>query len=489
MKLNKICDKNISFGDCELTILRLAVDQAEKKMGKRIVSSENVIKMIEIVENFIKRKNLICYGGTAINNILPKDLQFYDKETEIPDYDFFTTNALNDAKELADIYYKEGFEDVEAKSGIHHGTYKVFVNYTPVADITSIPKEIFSVLKKESIRVSGILYAPPNFLRMSMHLELSRPAGDISRWEKVLKRLTLLNKYYPITNIDCNKVDLQRDLATTYEDVKKNEIYDTIIKTFISQGVVFFGGYAISQYKKLMKHKKKDNRVSDFDVLSKTPKVTAEIIKERLNDIGVSKVKIIRHEAIGELVPLHYELKIGVDTVAFIYEPVSCHSYNLINIKGEKVKIATIDTILSFYLAFLYANKPYYNEFIDRTICLSKFLFDVQQENRLSQNGVLKRFSIVCYGRHHGLDDSRTEKAKKFIELKNKRGTKEFEEWFLNYVPGNKTESKENKEGKEGKEGKENKEGKSKRKKRNYPYTKNSKSNNPYNRTRKMKFW
>ena len=270
MKLNKVCGKNISFDDCELTILRLAVDKADKKMGKRIVSSENVIKMIEIVENFMKRKNLICYGGTAINNILPKEAQFYDKETSIPDYDFFSFNAINDAKELANIYYKEGFEDVEAKSGIHNGTYKVFVNYTPVADITSIPKEIFNVLKKESIRVSGILYAPPNFLRMSMHLELSRPAGDISRWEKVLKRLTLLNKYYPITKIDCNHVELQREMDTPYEDVKKKEIYDTITKTFISQGVVFFGGYAISQYKKLMKHPKKNINVSDFDVLSNT---------------------------------------------------------------------------------------------------------------------------------------------------------------------------------------------------------------------------
>ena len=49
----------------------------------------------------------------------------------------FSENALNDAKELADIYYKKGFIDVEAKSGQHHGTYKVFVNY-PVAILYDI---------------------------------------------------------------------------------------------------------------------------------------------------------------------------------------------------------------------------------------------------------------------------------------------------------------------------------------------------------------
>ena len=57
--------------------------------------------------------------------------------------------------------------------------------------------ERVKLYKKDSIQVAGILYAPPNYLRMGMYLELSRPAGDTSRWEKVLKRLTLLNKNYP----------------------------------------------------------------------------------------------------------------------------------------------------------------------------------------------------------------------------------------------------------------------------------------------------
>jgi len=164
----------------------MAVDKAEEKIAKRVVNSDDIKKMISIVEDFIKVKNLICYGGTAINNILPVEDQFYNKDVEIPDYDFFTPDALNDAKELANIYYQNGYTDVEAKSGQHHGTYKVFVNFIPVADLTQFPKEIYNALKKDAIRVSGILYAPPNFLRMSMYLELSRPTGDVCRWRKCL---------------------------------------------------------------------------------------------------------------------------------------------------------------------------------------------------------------------------------------------------------------------------------------------------------------
>ena len=171
---NDTC-KNLNFEDCELAILRQAVDTAEEKQGKIAANSPEIKRIIGIVENYIRQKQLICYGGTAINNILPKQDQFYNTDVEIPDYDFYSSNALTNAKELVDTYIKEGFVEVEAKSGQHHGTYKVFVNFIPVADITSLPKELFNAIKKEAIRVAGIYYAPPNLLRMSMYLELSRP--------------------------------------------------------------------------------------------------------------------------------------------------------------------------------------------------------------------------------------------------------------------------------------------------------------------------
>jgi hypothetical protein len=442
MPKNKNNCKDLSFADCELAILRMAVDQAEEKMGKRVVNSEDVQKIIDIVEEFIKRKKEICYGGTAINNILPEEDRFYNKDVEIPDYDFFSQNALEDAKELADIYYKKGFIDVEAKSGQHHGTYKVFVNYMAVADITHIPKEIFNALKEDSISIGGILYAPPNFLRMSMYLELSRPAGDISRWEKVLKRLTLLNKNYPITDIDCNNVDFQREM-----DNRENEdkIFETVKNTLINQGVVFFGGFANTLYSQYMPAnlQKKLEKVADFDVLSNNPENTAEVIKERLHDNGIKNVKIIKQPAVGEIVPEHYEVKVGKDSILFIYKPIGCHSYNVLMMGGKKVKVSTIDTMLSFYLAFLYANKPYYNQFIDRILCMSKFLFDVQQKNRLAQNGLLKRFSITCYGHQESVEEMKAEKAAKYKELKKINDKKQFEEWFLSYKPDDIKTSKE----------------------------------------------
>jgi len=91
--------------------------------------------------------------------------------------------------------------------------------------------------------------------------------------------------------------------------------------------------------------------------------------------------------------------------------------------------------MLSFYLAFLYADRPYYNQFLDRILCMSKFLFDVQQKNRLEQKGLLRRFSITCYGHQESVEEMRADKAEKYKELKQKGDKKEFEEWFLNYKP------------------------------------------------------
>ena len=230
--------KDKLFHEKELDILKKAVDKAQIRNKKMAALSPEVTEIMLSVEDFLRRSKCICYGGTAINNILPVSDQFYDKNLEIPDYDFYSRDALKHAKDLADIYASLGWKDVEAKAGIHYGTFKVFVNYIPVADITQMDKELFNSIKKDALKVNGILYAPPNFLRMSMYLELSRPKGDVSRWEKVLRRLTLLNKNYPLENPKCNSDTFRRDFDTnTVSKSDKKDIYYIARDSFIMCGI------------------------------------------------------------------------------------------------------------------------------------------------------------------------------------------------------------------------------------------------------------
>jgi len=598
----------LSYDEKELEILRDAVDVMEKRKGTKIIQDPQVKKIISIVEEFIADKKLVCYGGTAINNILPEDAQFYNKDIELPDYDFYSDNALDHAKELADIYYKAGYEDVEAKSGVHHGTYKVFVNFTGIADITQMEPALFKAITRDAIIKKGIRYAPPDFLRMAMYLELSRPDGDVSRWEKVQKRLVLLNTHYPLKGYNCDKIEYQRGfegatkantgeisisrsrsksksqsrsrsrsrsrsksrsvpdsatrsrsvkkggsasatrsvkalkrkaisgiihkyrgslgaymkrlyhdipsheetigdfkytveedklthkyrLVATYErllgaddtfvlysmkasdvdadadasatasknpesspeysvskshrekDLEETDIYNIVRNVFIKNHAVFFGGYANILYSRYMpKHQRRIvNKIPDFDVLSEDPRELCEEVVRELTAHKYTNVKYTKHAGIGEVISEHYDIRIGDEVIAFLYKPLACHSYNTIRINGdgsdgdggESIRIATIDTMLSFYLAFIYADRVYYD--INRIMCMSQFLFDVQQHNRLKQNGLLRRFSINCYGKQPTLESMRFEKTEKYEELKGKkRDSREFEEWFLRYIP------------------------------------------------------
>jgi len=425
------------FKEKELEILRNAVDNAEKMQKQKTINSPIIKKIIKIVEEFLKDNELLCYGGTAINNILPENEQFYNKSIEIPDYDFFSPNAVSDAKKLADIYFKAGFDEVEAKAGIHTGTYKVFVNFIPIADITQIHEVLFKSLSKDSIEVNKIHYVPANFLRMSAYLELSRPEGDISRWEKVMKRLVLLNKYYPIKETNCNIGDFIRQFEQP--DKNLNRIYNIVKNSIIDQGLVFFGGYAIYSYGKYLPAKKRKLllKYPDFDVLAFDPFTASENIVKQLNKAGIKDTKIYKKTGIGEIISTHYEIRVGNETVAFVYKPLACHSYNIIKVNNKDVKIATIDTMLSFYLAFIYTNRQYYD--IHRILCIAQYLFNVQAKNRLEQMGVLKRFSTTCYGNQTTLAKIRSSKANKFKELKNLKSSEEYKKYFLRYFPYKKT--------------------------------------------------
>jgi hypothetical protein len=219
------------------------------------------------------------------------------------------------------------------------------------------------------------------------------------------------------------------------KELAESDVYHIVRDVFIKNRAVFFGGYANILYSRYMpKHQRRIvQKIPDFDVLSEEPRDLCEAVIRELTAHKYTGAKYTKHAGVGEVISEHYDIRIGDEVIAFLYKPLACHSYNTIRIDNESIRIATIDTMLSFYLAFIYADRIYYD--INRILCMSQFLFDVQQHNRLKQTGLLKRFSINCYGKQPTLESMRYEKTEKYEELKNKRGTREFEEWFLRYIP------------------------------------------------------
>ena len=301
-----------------------------------------------------------------------------------------------------------------------------------------------------AVSINGINFASPNFLRMSMYLELSRPNGDITRWEKILKRISLLNKNYPLRGQYCNDIEIQRFFDPQHKLPKgvEEKIFNITRDTLMHQGVVFFGAMAIQIYLRYLKKFKFHafKKIPDFDVLSLEPKQTATILKDSLIRGGIKNVTIVKKEGVGEIIAPHYEVLVKKETIVMIYEPLACHSYNLIKLKKRDVKIATIDTMLSFYLAFIHINRKYYDP--NRILCMAEFLFKIQQRNRLNQKGVLKRFSIDCYGKQDTYESIRAEKKAMFDKLKHNRKSKEWDKYFLRYIPEQENEKRERKRNK-----------------------------------------
>jgi hypothetical protein len=430
--------KNLTFEECELAILRRSVDKITKEQGTILMNEPETKKMLEIVVDFIVQNDLLLYGGTAINAMLPKSEQFYDYRYELPDYDAYSPNAMDDAVKLADIFFAQGFKDVEAKSGVHHGTYKVFVNQHSIADLTYIHPDLYLKLKRAVNVVDGLRYVPVNYLRMSCYLELSRPMGDVSRWEKVYKRLSKLNKYHPLVFKKCKQIPKRRKFTE-----KEVSLFNTALHTLASEDVIFIGAYANKLYTNHSDIPNVEN-VSEFDVISSEPEKTCQVLMTALTKVGFFP-RIVTHPEIGELIHQHHSIMVDDQTVAIVFSPVGCHSYNVVVDKyHNSLRLGTIDTLFSYYLAFLYAERDYLDG--ARIECICSVLYKVQQDNRLTNKKPLQRFNIQCYGTQETLASMR-EKRNEMLQ-KLVPGTRLHSEWFLKYTPQGKRKGKKETKGK-----------------------------------------
>ena len=102
--------------------------EKQKKIDYEIYQWEGLPNPIQVVRDFIMEKGLKLYGGQALHEHLVKHKAGFYGKHEFPDYDVFSPDAWNHARELSDRLYKMGFYFVEARSSIlnddHHQTYK-----------------------------------------------------------------------------------------------------------------------------------------------------------------------------------------------------------------------------------------------------------------------------------------------------------------------------------------------------------------------------
>ena len=404
-----------------------AAKKAQEIIDKEEAGDPKLKKALKVVREFIQTHPVICYGGTAINSILPDKDKFYDKEKDIPDYDFFSKTPQIQSAKIADRLVEAGSGDVEVKPGVHLGTYKVFADFIGVADISLMDSFIFDKIWKDSVVKKGIHYAPPNYLRMAVYLELSRPKGFVERWPKVYNRLQRLNKNYPMT---CPKETEDESDSTLTPEIRK-KVEDAIIKNQL----VLLGFNA-----SMIESGKNNKWMLPLDVLC-LPKDRAKV-SNVFKSIFTGSVKKDYPEY-GELLPAHTDIDKD-KTLVRLYDTHACHSYHELK---SGLRIASIPTLLQFFLSVQYASKHFLENIPEqRFLCTAEHLINLANRHEKRRNKMLT--PITCLGKQKSLLDMRMEKTQLWDKVKGDQNSREFLENFFTYKPSNmsKTERRRKRE-------------------------------------------
>jgi Poly(A) polymerase catalytic subunit len=401
-----------------LKSLEATIEKAKDIRNTKNFANPNLRKGLEIVEKFIKAKKRVCYGGMAINAHLPVDKQFYDFTKNLPDYDFFSPNAEQDIKDLVSALNIEGLPYVEAKFGIHEGTTKIYVDFSAVADITNTSQKFYETLYRRSYLYKGINYADANFLRMSMYLELSRPMGEVERWDKVYSRLLLFNEFVPFLDRGC-----RLNTISKIDGGLRNIMLDFCTRN----SLIYCGADLENFYKNPNKSSDSWLSRSRYPLIAFSSDILHDIhsLKESIEQEDNSKLKIYRWSPEDEFVPFLLGLVKNGKIVALLVEVSACHSYNTITYKKSNVlRIASLDTLITLYYSLSFIKGL---DGLARTSfsCLGNHIAALSSKTRdLGKNGGLEPFPLTCMGHQPTKESLMLAKYLRIQEWKKGRNTK-----------------------------------------------------------------
>lgn len=205
------------------------VTALKREQRRKYFETERIIA--NVCEKFIIKRNLILYGGKAIDKWICKvtngKQRIYNHSIDKIDYDCFSLDYDNDSKDLAAELINAGLQNIRIVSNITGSTRKIFIDLDPDAyiDVSDVGKAIhfsdFSPEEKyrhlEPSTIDGILVANPHFLKIDQYANLCVNLFiDYVRIPKAFSRLTLLEHHFPIVS-DMN-------IREILSDVKPNVI-------------------------------------------------------------------------------------------------------------------------------------------------------------------------------------------------------------------------------------------------------------------------
>jgi hypothetical protein len=373
--------------------LKKAIDVAQEKIDYEAAHNSELLRALDIVKQFLRTSGRVCYGGTAMNAILPPKKRFYDPETDLPDYDFFTPDIDRDTAALVDQMKAAGFKDVYHRVGMHEGTRKILVNFVPIADISTLPEHLYTVLHRRAVVRGGLRYVDADILRMMMYLEMSRPKGEVARWEKVFERLQLINATFPPKRLEGTRKGKRFHVAP--DIVRK--LMDFCIK---QQRPLLSGGEGLAAFYRGVVAGRGSvfsaNHSGPISFLSPAIRKDVEELKEAL------EITVHYHGARGELVPEYAEIRHRGSPIAVIFQETACHSFlNFPVSDGRSIAIASMDTLITMYYSIGIFTKRA-ARLLRSAIGDLPTLVGLVEKNRSATKPHIPAFPLTCSGYQKG---------------------------------------------------------------------------------------
>lgn len=413
------------------------------------MKDKNLPNPYNVVRDFIMAKGLKLYGGQALHEHLDQfDAGIYEKY-QLPDYDVFSPDAWNHAKELADLFHQMGYDYVEAKASIandeKHQTYKVGVDFFFMLDVTQVGcprdefmsgkcgncgndrkgkcidvfnripandlnyyqdekgdileyKQVYDYKTDESLYPESFFVCSPDWLKTSMYYESSVPLADPSRTTKVATRLKKFNEFFEFNHDTCkpNKkftkelTPLSKNVLTTSADILKK------------QKVIHYGSSAYNYFTEGTELETTQSLV-DFEVYSHHAKIDSSELVEKLNKkfkkskfYVIERVQYWKGSDVNNFLVIAELPSIKPRVLVRYTQYSSCMPY----IKHKGLRYATIDRI-----KYILYQSIMFKDILDagqpkNYACILSRILKAEEEylGKFKKPGKFRRFITKCEG-------------------------------------------------------------------------------------------
>jgi hypothetical protein len=403
----------------EAQLKKIMMIEKRKDLEEEARYFEKYSDIFNLVFTFLRRRKVLLYGGMALNELMPKKYKFYSPKT-LPDIDILCLDGKKLAKDCISFFIRHCFNNVSTSTSeaLHPGTYKVYVDAVQVLDITDISERAFKRLSKNRVHIekNGLYIVDPQYLRMTLHLILSKgDAITVHRWGKTLERLVLFYKAFPPKPCNISKQLKKLDLGWLKDEdaIPKGLIHD--IRELLKGTEYIMMG--LHEMELILNIKVPDNlSVLPFtifadDEVNRVGKIiVSKLQKHSITTFSKSnthldydpfKLKVTKVFPADDFVSDHVIISYKGTTIVYISNSNICEGFNLY--KG--VRVASVHTIIRMLLCMMLSSYHHFDEYIESMECIVNILALATNTNRMSGNRKKILHDVVeqCYGATEGL--------------------------------------------------------------------------------------